>query len=647
MTSSFASKLDELTATAEIFFEFDAASIASSLADGRDRHAIAVGSGGSAASAAYFARCRQTLGLGPTSVETPTAIVLGASSLSTSNVWLFSAGADNADARAAAMAASQRCSPRIDVVTRGSDGSAAQMALVRGGQVHRVPVASESDGYLATHSMVSTSIALSLASDMLAHDAYGSEKIVETICRQIANMRTSSVRTELVDRFSSLRSTDSVILLADPLLAPIASMLETSLWEASLCPVQVADFRNFAHGRHSWLHHRPDETHLIALTTLDSHGLWNAIDLALPRPIRRCRFDFQDGGRLANALGLVDALGIVEAIGEVLNIDPAKPGYGQFGPLLYDDNALEQVAVGLPGSVRHKRSAMYRMDERSTHPASLRDAAKKTLSHLRSIRIAGVVLDYDGTIVSTADRFSPAASPIVEQLERLDAGGIAIGIATGRGHSAGEGLRAVLPVEMHSRVVVGYYNGSHVVPLTVDIERDPPPPDPVIGEMAAWLIKRSDLFSSTDYKVGKVQITINTSLVRDPMRFGRELESCSLVSDGQVRVQKSGHSFDIVSGKVSKLKVLAEVRSKIKDGLEVLCFGDSGAFGGNDAELLGHPTGISVGDVDGTMDGCISLFDGRLSGPEALLRVLSALVVYDDNGTSRLDIDSLNLDILE
>ena len=41
--------------------------------------------------------------------------------------------------------------------------------------------------------------------------------------------------------------------------------LESKLTEAALMPVQVADFRNFAHGRHHWLAKRGGETAVLAL----------------------------------------------------------------------------------------------------------------------------------------------------------------------------------------------------------------------------------------------------------------------------------------------------------------------------------------------------------------------------------------------
>ena len=65
MTPVFTEKLDGLDGTVRLLENFDVGSIADGLADGRGRYSIAVGSGGSAIAARFFARCRESLGLGP------------------------------------------------------------------------------------------------------------------------------------------------------------------------------------------------------------------------------------------------------------------------------------------------------------------------------------------------------------------------------------------------------------------------------------------------------------------------------------------------------------------------------------------------------------------------------------------------------
>src|SRR3546814_5746306 len=90
----------------------------------------------------------------------------------------------------------------------------------------------------------------------------------------------------MASRFEALRSDDLLLLICDPQLRPVAELIETSAWEASLCPVQRTDVRNFAHGRHSWLHHHPDRSMVLGLVGKDGLPLWHAVAARLP-DIRR------------------------------------------------------------------------------------------------------------------------------------------------------------------------------------------------------------------------------------------------------------------------------------------------------------------------------------------------------------------------
>jgi len=329
-TPSFSAKLDALPATIDLLRDYDTGSLAAALAAGAGRHALSIGSGGSAISAEYLARCRDTLGLGPTTVQTPMQAVLDAHDLHASDVWLFSAGADNPDVVAAAQAAIDRRAGSLSIVTRNPDGAAIGIVSRGGGGAYVVPVAEAKDSYLATHSLLSTVSALLLASDGASADPRGRETLLDALLSGILSMREPASRTGLGEMVSGLTRCHTVVVATDPLLRPAAVLLDTSIWETSLCHVQTTDFRNLAHGRHAWLHHRADETLILAITGVESRRIWSAIEAALPNAPRRFVLDRGAGGRLDNALAIIDGLGIVEAIGTVVGIDPGKPGIGEW-----------------------------------------------------------------------------------------------------------------------------------------------------------------------------------------------------------------------------------------------------------------------------------------------------------------------------
>lgn len=643
ITPVFSEKLDALPATLELFRNYDASLLANGITQGARSHALSIGSGGSAIAAEYLARCRDTLGLGPTTVQTPMQAVLDQHDLIDSDVWLFSAGANNPDATAASRAALDRKARRIHLVTRNPEGAAARIIERGGGCVHVVPVAEPKDGYLATHSLLSSVIALLLACDAASRDRHGTVKLLDTLASSLSDMRDPATKTCRTAAMAHLQRTDTVVVACDPLLRPIAMLLDTSIWEASLCHVQTADFRNLAHGRHAWLHHRMDETLILALTGTDSRATWAAMEPLLPESLHRLTFDFGFCGRLDNALSLIDGLGMLEAMGKALKIDPGKPGIGEFGRSVYDDRSLDDLANAMPANVRHKRAAIAKSDAHDPMDDSLDIIGRTRLEALSHAEVGAAVFDYDGTIVTTIGRWSVPERAIVDELVRLHHAGLAIGFATGRGGSAGEDLRKVLPAEMLPSIPIGYYNGGHLRTADVDIDHDRALADPAITETAEWLRQHGELFLQHEFKHKEVQITVDMDRLFHPYRFSLDMETCPPFADGRVRVSASGHSYDIIPASSSKLVVVEALRGRLADSAEVLCFGDSGSRLGNDHALLSHRFGISVGEVCGAANGCWSLFGVNPIGPDALLRILRALV-RSKNGKIRFDVASLGLD---
>jgi len=642
-TPVFSGKLDTLHATLELFRDYEARPLALALAAGTKRHTLSVGSGGSAITAEFLARCRDTLDLGPTTVQTPMHMVLEQHDLTESDVWLFSAGGDNPDAAAASKAAFDRNARSVHLVTRNPDGTAADIVESGGGQVHVVAVAEPKDGFLASHSLLSSVVGLLLASDVVSRDPRGSKNLLDAVMSRLMVLRDHGTRAARVSDVSHLQRTDTVVVSYDPLVRPMAVLLDTSIWEASLCNVQTTDFRNLAHGRHAWLHHRTKETLIISIAGIDSRATWEAIESLLPTSLRRIKFDFGSCGRLDNTLSLIDGFSVLEAMGEILEIDPGKPGVSAFGRSIYMDRSLSSLANTMPANVRQKRSAIAKSDTHDPSNAPLDVIERKRLEGLSTAKIGGAVFDYDGTIVTTAGRWLVPEQPVVDELLRLHREGLAIGFATGRGGSAGEDLRKVLPAEILPTIPIGYYNGGHVRTADIDIECDRPPANSAITETAEWLSKQETLFVQNNFKHRNIQITVDMDQLRHPYRFPVDIEVCPQIADGRVRVIGSAHSYDIVPSTSEKLTVVETLRTQMPAKAEVLCFGDSGSRLGNDHAFLSHRLGISVGDVCGIANGCWSLFGSGVLGPNALIKILQSLVL-SSYGQFHIDIASLGLD---
>jgi hypothetical protein len=629
----FAQKLSTLVETLRLGADGPFDAMAAALERSAGRQVVAIGSGGSAITAEYLARCRSTLGHGTTVVTTPMEYVVSRDDQPDHDVWLFSAGAGNPDAAAALEAALGGATNIILVTVNGRGESALRAALSDRCTVIAVLVAEPKDGFLATHSLVAMATCLLGASNRIADRG----NVGDVVKRLADTMERVPEVGALAG--ASFRPEDTVIVLHDPLCRTIATLIETSLWETAIAPVQRADFRNFAHGRHVWAARHPERMFVVAITTAASRSVWGAIRDALPPAVRNIAVDLGQAGRFRTAISIAEGLEIVRALGEVAGIDPGRPGRGDFADAIYGDASLERLAQDLAPAVRHKLAAVALRDDPSCGEDAADVARVRWEASLSSASIGGIVLDYDGTVVATDARLEPPACEVLQELTRLADAGVAIGFATGRGGSAGTALRAALPRRLHAAVTVGYYNGGHIRPLDVDIDYDRPEDDRDLSAVADWIEARDLLRTGVPLKRGPVQLSIGHADLASPTTFRSSITSCPPVERGAVKVLSSHHSFDLIPAGTSKTAVTARMRAAVADGTEVLSIGDSGEPGGNDAELLSQPPSISVDGVCGRLDGCWSLFGAAASGPAALLRILRALRV--ESGHARLEIESL------
>ncbi len=637
----FSTKLDDIRETLRLGLSSDVNSLSVALLSGASGLGMAVGSGGSTISAEYLRVCRNTLGSSPTLVQTPMEFVLGLEELSQAQVYLFSAGGNNPDILAAHDAAVVRSADAIHVVTNNAASELARRcAASQKSFLHVLPVADPKDGFLATHSLMSTVAALLTASDRVSNHAIDGT-LADRYLFDADEILARQSRQSLTQTFASLRRSDTILLLHDPRLMPVGLLIETSVWEAGLCGVQRTDHRNFAHGRHVWLEKRPAETMLISLAGAETRAIWKNIDRSVPSDIRRFSIDLGNCGRFQNAIGILRALTIVEALGRATGIDPGKPGAGPFAKNIYESPGLEKLAEELPAAVRHKRASMLSCDDPDSGNVDLLQSLAALKARFMSGTFAGVVLDYDGTIVSAEGRYDSPGAEIVAELNRLLDEGVRLAIATGRGGSAGEQLRNVIPNTHHAKILVGYYNGAYIRSLDIDIRSDPPPADAVITQVIAWLDRNPNLFKKHKFRKSAVQAAIEISDLKDVVEFQRRLFS-EFGDAADVRMSRSAHTVDICLKRTCKTAVVNALAYLVDAPAEsILCIGDRGEPFGNDYAMLGMPYGISVDQVCGRPDVCWSFFGRSKTGPRALLHILRALSRGPD-GLTKLDVDTLS-----
>ena len=114
-----------------------------------------------------------------------------------------------------------------------------------------------------------------------------------------------------------------------------------------------------------------------------------------------------------------------------------------------DPIARKLIALGTPASTEIRDHYQVELERWTTM--------------ISELQFDGLVLDYDGTVCTTEERFDAPAKAIVELLVSVVERGAWLGFASGRGSSLHRELRRVIPEQLWSRVYAGMYNGALVI----------------------------------------------------------------------------------------------------------------------------------------------------------------------------------------
>lgn len=601
MKRSYSTELCELPETYERCLSADVGDIADVVL--RAGPTVYVGSGGALAAATLAADLHTastgTLAVAMTPLEAATARLDGDVGL-----VVFTARGRHPDASMAVEAARARGCTHLGVVT-GRQRQELPQALASP-DVRVATLAMTSDGFLATNSALAMATMVCLA--------HGAE--LPSTLPSLGRDEPRPFRT-------------NVVAIAGPHLGCVAVDLEARLAETGLAAVQVTDFRNLAHGRHVGLLRNQVDTTLVPLVDVQSERLAQRTLGLLPESI--------DVVRLTSSLqwpaSALDLLGqsmhLVGAIGESRGVDPGRPGVPEFGRRLYHLPTTRLLPPSSPDPISRK----LRLAPDAVR-AEVDLAYRGWVAKLQESRIAGVVLDYDGTCCPTWDRYRPPPLAVQVELCRLLESGIRLGFATGRGKSLLVDTRSWLPKSLWTSVTVGLYNGSLLLPLA-----DDPGDNSTCAGLLAEVADRLELDPLTSTCVierRRTQVSIVTRHGRVP---GRDLLPVVRAVLGRppsipCKVVASGHSVDIVgieSGKVTVLESLVDAA----DG-EVLAIGDQGQVDGNDFELLAAtPLSLSVDRCSADLTRCWNLDVRGEMGPAVLVRYLKALRVSRAAGRFR------------
>src|SRR5258708_409045 len=117
--------------------------------------------------------------------------------------------------------------------------------------------------------------------------------------------------------------------------------LESRFTEAALGPTLLADYRNFAHGRHHWLAEHGSTTGVLAFVTTEVRDVADRTLRLLPSDVPIVRVEIEGTRVRASIAALIVSMYVAGFAGKVRNIDPGRPGVPLFGRRLYHLRGLQ------------------------------------------------------------------------------------------------------------------------------------------------------------------------------------------------------------------------------------------------------------------------------------------------------------------
>lgn len=509
---------------------------------------------------------------------------------------LFTARGRNPDAALAVKSARRRGANFLGVVSARNRGELP--AALGAADVRVATVPTPRDGFLATNSLLAMAAAL---------------------CAAHGVALPGTLPGFAADEFRPVRRV--CLAVTGPGLAAVGVDLEARLVETGLASVQLADYRNLAHGRHVGLLRNADVSTVIATIDPSSEAiaartlelLPDEVDIAVLRTGLHWPLSVLDL--------IVRSMKVVAATGESAGIDPGRPGVAGFGRSLYHLPAQKLLETPTPDPVGRK---LLLRDRKGLIRQTYEGVLAGWLDAMRKATIQAVVLDYDGTVCSTEGRYDPPDRKVQNQVERLLDAGIRIGFATGRGKSLHADTRAWLPEEHWPHVHVGLYNGTHLLRLA-----DDPPSVNGLGEHLAEAARRIHELGQVGLETEERQTQLQVSHSIGEMKGSDLLPLVRSVLSREPRLNlqavASGHSVDIIESGAGKLAVLQSLEREI-DGGSVLAIGDQGQVDGNDFQMLASSTTtLSVDRCSLDPTRCWNLDRRGEAGPDLLVRYLRAL----------------------
>lgn len=637
MGKPYAQEMSKLNSTFSWAMDSDIASLRAAIRASSNMPLLAVGSGGSLSACHALVEIHKRWTGQLASVVTPLELAFDPLG-SDMAAWLLSASGRNVDILAALRTLGSREVRQLTLLCGRKGSPLAKTAQsYRYADLIEAELPAGKDGFLATNSL--------LAFTALIARAYleeFAEQRLKPFVASVANLLSDDkIQNDWKAETDAVWTRNVSLVLYGPSTKIGAVDLESKFVEAAISSIQIADYRNFAHGRHHWLAKRSEESGIIAFISEQDRLLAEKTLALVPSNIPIARINIPGAEEVALVVSLLAALWITGWAGPTREIDPGQPIVPDFGRKLYHLAIPKSPKVNndkishfIVRKVNHRRASPIQMGNYDFWKSQLKEFVKK----LNKARFGGVVFDYDGTLVDTRERFECPKEEIVGHLIRLVEAGVKIGIATGRGDSIGKDLRSCLPKLLWPHILIGYYNGGEIA--TLDDEDSPSSssePCAELQKIAQELRCNPELVHIAKQKDRQLQITLqSTRQIPENQLWDITNEVIKGVKATNISVTRSSHSIDILPIATCKTSVVRALQGRLVPGLEILKIGDRGRWPGNDYSLLSEPFSLSVDEVSFEPATCWNLAPLGQRGIQAAMYYLNHLNAYD--GVAKLDI---------
>lgn len=643
MGRPYADELKQLRMTYDWAMKAEIESLTQAIRSSITSPMIAIGSGGSFTAADFACSLHQSYANLLSRPFTPMEFASYPICLNNTSLMIVSAAGTNSDILAAFRSAMLREPRQCVILSLRSDSPLSELAQ----RYHFVDLlnfepASKKDGFLSTNSLLALVILLSRSYVR----AIGAEKDLPSSIEELTGPTNLQ---DTIDNYrgqsSALWNKQTILVIYGPNLRSAAIDLESKFSEAALGHVQLADFRNFAHGRHNWLAKRASTTGVLALFSDEDVNIAQRTLALIPKEVPVSKVHIPGTGVKAGVTGILAALYLVGDAANSLGLDPGRPGIPRFGRRIYGLRGLNYIGgrklTNSPEAVAiaRKTCSDVRTVRLRTDYTFWQKSYDEYLTGLEKKRFTGVVFDYDGTLCGEHNRYIGLQDEVRRHLNLLLESGIIVGIATGRGKSAKEDLRRVIPVNLWGQVQLTYYNGSQSGALgdndCPDSRRDS---SCNLERIADLLLEHPLLKTTIKCDVRNSQISI---IPLSPVHYQNIYRTIAQIVNlnPELKVLQSAHSIDVLPKNVSKSSLV--IRVKQMTGGDVLCVGDKGQWPGNDFDLLDNPFSLSVDQVSGDPRTCWNLAPTGHRGVQATLDYLACFKI--SSGSFGFDLNHLKV----